>query len=130
MKKLLYLILGCIGMGMGAVGAILPVLPTFPFLMQAAFCFARSSEKLNCWFRNTKLYKDNLADFAAGRGMTMKAKIRIMVTVTLLMCIGFIVMGMSGILTGCILLGCIWVFHILYFIFGIKTIPSKEALPV
>ena len=130
MKKLLYLILGCIGMGMGAVGAILPVLPTFPFLMLAAFCFARSSEKLNCWFRNTKLYKDNLADFAAGRGMTMKAKIRIMVTVTLLMCIGFIVMGMSGILTGCILLGCIWVFHILYFIFGIKTIPSKEALPV
>lgn len=127
MKKLLYLIFGCFGVGMGAVGAMIPVVPTFPFLMLAAFCFARSSEKLDRWFKNTKLYKANLEDFAAGRGMTRKAKIRIMVTVTLLMSIGLIVMGMSGILTGCILLGCVWVFHIVYFLFGIKTIPATEA---
>jgi uncharacterized membrane protein YbaN (DUF454 family) len=129
MKKMLYLILGCVGVSMGAVGAMIPVLPTFPFLMLAALCFARSSEKLDHWFKNTKLYKANLEDFAAGRGMTMKAKTRIMVTVTLLMSVGFIVMGIKGIVTGCIVLGCIWVFHIIYFIFGIKTIPAKEAIP-
>ena len=127
MKKILYLILGCFGVGMGAVGAIIPVLPTFPFLMLAAFCFAGSSEKLDRWFKNTKLYQDNLADFMAGRGMTMNAKVRIMVTVTLLMSIGFILMGMSGIITGCVVLSCVWVFHIVYFLFGIKTIPAKEA---
>jgi uncharacterized membrane protein YbaN (DUF454 family) len=114
---------------MGAVGAIIPVLPTFPFLMLAAFCFARSSEKLDCWFKNTKLYKANLEDLAAGRGMTVKAKVRFMVTVTLLMSVGFLMMGMAGILTGCIILGCVWVFHIIYFIFGIKTIPATEAIP-
>ena len=119
---------GCFGVGMGAVGAIIPVLPTFPFLMLAAFCFARSSEKLNRWFKNTKLYQDNLADFMAGRGMTMKAKIRIMVAVTLLMSVGCILMGMSGIITGCVVLGCVWVFHIVYFLFGIQTIPAKEAI--
>ena len=129
MKKILYTILGCFGVGMGAVGAMIPVLPTFPFLMLAAFCFARSSEKLDRWFKNTKLYKANLEDLAAGRGMTMKAKICIMVTVTLLMSVGFIVMGIKGIVTGRIILGCIWVFHIIYFIFGIKTIPAKEAIP-
>lgn len=129
MKKILYMILGCFGVGMGAVGAIIPVLPTFPFLMLAAVCFAGSSEKLDGWFRNTKLYKDNLADFAAGRGMTMKAKVRIMVTVTLLMSIGFVVMGMSGILAGCAVLGCVWTFHIIYFMFGIKTIPATEVVP-
>ena len=128
MKKSLYMILGCFGVGMGAVGAIIPVLPTFPFLMLAAFCFARSSEKLDRWFRHTKLYKDNLADFVAGRGMTMKAKVRIMVTVTLLMSVGFVMMGMSGIVAGCVVLGCVWVFHIVYFLFGIKTIPAKEAI--
>lgn len=128
MKKILYTILGCFGLGMGAVGAIIPVLPTFPFLMVAAFCFARSSEKLDRWFKNTKLYKANLEDFASGRGMTRKAKIRIMVTVTLLMSFGFIVMGIKGIVTGCIILGCIWVFHIIYFVFGIKTIPTTEAI--
>ena len=41
--KLFYVILGCIGLGLGAVGAAVPLLPAFPFLMLAAFCFARSS---------------------------------------------------------------------------------------
>ena len=62
MKKVLYIILGCIGVGLGAVGAVVPMLPAFPFLMLATFCFARSSEKLDRWFKGTKLYQDNLAD--------------------------------------------------------------------
>ena len=127
MKKILYSILGCIGVTLGAVGAIVPMLPAFPFLMLAAFCFARSSKKLDRWFKNTKLYKDNLADFAAGKGMTKKTKIRIMVTVTLLMSIGFIMMGMKGIVTGCTVLCIVWVLHLVYFIFGIKTIPVTEV---
>ena len=65
MKKILYMILGCVGVGLGAVGAIVPMLPAFPFLMLAAFSFARSSEKLHNWFVGTKLYQDNLADFVA-----------------------------------------------------------------
>ena len=43
MKKILYMILGCVSVGLGAVGAMIPMLPAFPFLMLAAFCFARSS---------------------------------------------------------------------------------------
>ena len=126
MKRILYIILGCIGVGLGAVGAVVPMLPAFPFLMLAAFCFARSSEKLDRWFKGTKLYKDNLADYVAGRGMTVKTKIRIMITVTLLMSIGFIMMGLKGIVTGCIVLCCVWAFHIVYFIWGVKTIPATN----
>ena len=129
MKKILYIIHGCVGVGLAAVGAIIPMLPAFPFLMMATFCFARASEKLDRWFKNTKLYKDNLEDFVAGRGMTMKAKVRIMVTVTLLMSVGFVMMGLKGIVTGCIVLGCVRVVHIIYFIFGIKTISATEAIP-
>ncbi len=124
MKKILYVILGCIGVGLGAVGAVLPMLPAFPFLLLAAFCFGRSSEKLHNWFTNTKLYQDNLADFVAGRGMTKKAKIRIMVTVTVLMSIGFIMM--HAVPVGRIVLACVWLFHIVYFVFGIKTLPSTQ----
>ena len=126
MKRILYIILGSVGVGLGAIGAVVPMLPAFPFLMLAAFCFARSSEKLDRWFKGTKLYQDNLADYVAGRGMTWKTKIRIMITVTLLMSIGFIMMGIKGIVTGCIVLGCVWAFHIVYFIWGVKTIPAKE----
>ncbi|MBU3840359.1 MAG: YbaN family protein [Candidatus Ruminococcus intestinipullorum] len=130
MKKILYIILGCASVGLGAVGAIVPMLPAFPFLMLAAFCFARSSERLDSWFKNTKLYKDNLEDFVAGKGMTKRTKCRIMITVTLLMSIGFIMMGLKGIVTGCIALGCVWIFHLLYFLFGIKTIPTMEGSDV
>lgn len=129
-KKILWICLGCIGVGLGAVGAVVPMLPAFPFLLLAAFSFARSSEKLHTWFGGTKLYKDNLADYVAGKGMTMKTKVRIMITVTALMSIGFIMMGLKGIVTGCIVLGCVWLFHILYFIWGVKTIPAAEANPV
>ena len=127
MKKILYRMLGGIGLALGAVGAVIPMLPTVPFLMLAACCFAKTSPKLDRWFKGTRLYQENLADFANGKGMTKKAKVRIMVTVTLLMSVGFVMMGLKGIVTGCVVLGVVWLLHLLYFIFGIKTIPATEA---
>ena len=130
MKRILYVMIGCVCLALGALGTLIPVLPTVPFLMLAAFSFARSSEKLHRWFMGTRLYRDNLADFAAGRGMTRKTKVRIMITVTLLMSAGFIMMGLKGIVTGCVVLGCVWLLHAIYFIFGIKTIPAAEVATV
>lgn len=126
-KKIFWIVLGCIGVGLGAVGAVVPMLPAFPFLMLAAFSFARSSERLHTWFIGTKLYKDNLEDYVAGRGMTWKTKIRIMITVTLLMSVGFTMMALKSVVVGCIVLGCVWAFHIVYFIWGVKTIPAIKA---
>ena len=127
MKKTLYLLLGTLSLGLGAAGSLIPVLPTVPFLMLAAFCFARSSERLDRWFKNTRLYQDNLADFVAGKGMTRQAKCRIMLTVTLLMSVGLVMMGLKGIITGCVVLGLVWIFHVVYFVFGVKTISAKEV---
>lgn len=125
MKKVLYVILGCFGLALGAVGAVLPLLPAFPFLMLAAYCFARSSQRLHHWFTSTKLYKNNLESFVKGRGMTWGTKIRIMVTVTLVMSIGFFMM--ENVPVGRIILGCVWLFHILFFLFGIKTLSPAQA---
>ena len=130
LKKILFIMLGCIGVGLGAVGAVVPMLPAFPFLLLAAFSFAKSSERLHHWFINTKLYKNNLEDYVAGRGMTWATKLRIMVTVTVLMSIGFTMMALKSVVVGCIVLACVWVFHILYFIFGVKTIPAEQKKPV
>ena len=123
-KKVLFIILGCIGLGLGAVGAVLPLMPAFPFLLLATFCFAKSSEKLNNWFIGTKLYKNNLENYIKGKGMTWKTKIRIMVMVTLLMSVGFIMM--SRVPVGRIILACVWLFHIIYFVFGVKTIKTES----
>lgn len=124
-KKALYIVIGMIGLGLGAVGAVLPLLPTFPFLLLAAFCFAKSSERLHTWFIGTKLYKDNLESYVAGKGMTRKTKVRIMVTVTILMSIGFIMM--HAVTVGRIVLLVVWLFHVVYFTFGVKTIPPQNT---
>lgn len=124
-KKIIYLILGFIGLGLGAVGAVIPLIPAFPFLLLALYGFGKSSEKLHIWFTSTKLYKNNLESYAKGEGMTKATKIKIMITVTILMTIGFIMMHKVPI--GRIVLSIIWLFHILYFWFRVKTInPATE----
>jgi len=124
-KKIIYIVIGCIGAGLGTIGTVLPMLPTFPFLLLAAYCFAKSSKKLNDWFVNTKLYKDNLESYVEGKGMTKKTKLRIMATVTLLMSIGFIMMHRVPV--GQIALFGVWVFHMVYFIFGVKTLEEVKV---
>lgn len=125
-KKMLYAGLGCVGVALGALGAAVPLLPAFPFLLLAAFCFAKSSERLHNWFIGTKLYKNNLESYVKGRGMTWKTKIRIMVMVTLTMAVGFLMMGRVPV--GRIILACVWVFHIFYFVFGVKTLAPDSSL--
>lgn len=122
LKKILYVILGCIGIALGALGAVLPLLPAFPFLLLAAFCFARSFQRLHNWYTGTKLYKNNLESYIKGKGMTRKTKIKIMVLVTLLMSVGFTMMHQVPV--GRVVLACVWLFHVLYFMLGVKTIKA------
>lgn len=123
-KKIVYLILGFIGLGLGAVGAALPFLPAFPFLLMAAVCFGKSSERLDTWFKGTKLYKNNIEDYFKGQGMTRKAKIRVMMIVTVVMTISFIAMRATTV--GRIVLTVVWLFHIWYFTFRVKTKVAVE----
>lgn len=125
-KKGIYTALGFVGVGLGAVGAVVPLIPAFPFLLLAVICFGKSSERLHTWFIGTKLYKDNLESYMKGKGMTWRAKIRIMTIVTLTMAVGFIMM--KNVPIGRIVLACVWVFHILYFCFGIKNLSEAEFI--
>lgn len=122
LKKTGWIVLGLVGLSLGAAGAVLPVLPCVPFLLLAAVGFSKGSRKLHEWFVHTKLYKENLEDYVAGRGMTRKTKIRIMIVTTLLMMVGFLMMGAKGILVGCVVLVGIWILHLAYFCFFVKTI--------
>lgn len=124
LKKAVYVTAGYIGVGLGALGAVLPLLPAFPFLMLAAFCFGKSSARLHNRFVGTKLYQNNLESFVKGEGMTWKTKLRVILIVTATMSFGFIMM--SRVPLGRIVLALLWLFHIAYFVFFVKTIPSEK----
>ena len=123
-KRITFVGLGCVSLALAVIGVVLPILPTVPFLALAAFCFAKSSDRLNNWLINTKFYQNNLADFKAGKGMTVKTKTRILVTVTLVMAVGLIAMLMKGVIVGSIILSVVWLGHIYYFGFKVKTLEE------
>ena len=118
LRKAIYIILGCIGLILGAVGVLVPMLPAFPFLLLAAFGFARGSERLHSWFISTRLYKNNLETYVRGQGMTRRTKHRIIASVTVLILISMSILAICELYWVWSILIAVWAFHILsYFLF-------------
>lgn len=110
---------GLISFGLGALGAILPLIPTTPFILLAAFCFARSSQKLDAWFHSTKLYKTVFEGLLTRKAMTVSAKVKLLAPITALLAISFILM--EAVPVGRAVVAVIFIGHIVYFGFVVKT---------
>lgn len=125
LKRLVFLIIGCVSLGLGCVGIVLPILPTVPFFLLTVFCFSQSSQKLHDWFVHTELYHKHLESFVQKKGMPARTKAAILTSVTILMAIGFILMARKAIWVPCVILAVIWVCHLVYFLFGVKTLRPE-----
>ena len=73
--RLLLLIAGTICLGLGLIGIILPILPTTPFLLLAAACYARSSKRFYHWLINNKWFGSYIKNYREGKGIPLKGKI-------------------------------------------------------
>lgn len=72
-----YLVLGCgwTSFALGLVGVLVPVWPTTPFMLLAAACFMRSSERLHRWLVEHPRYGHHIRDYLEGKGLRLRAKI-------------------------------------------------------
>lgn len=76
-KKSLWTMLGGLGLGLGALGIALPMLPSTPFILLAAFAFARGSPRLDRWMRSNPYISVRLERFRSGKGLSARDKIGI-----------------------------------------------------
>ena len=76
MLRIFLTIAGILSLAAGVVGIFLPLLPTTPFILLAAFCFARSSERLHQWLLNHPKLGLMLSNWEQHRGMEAKHKKR------------------------------------------------------
>lgn len=75
MVRISWLIAGCISVCFGLIGIIIPGLPTTVFMLIAAACFYRSSQRFYDWVISNRLFGIHVKNYREGKGMPKRAKV-------------------------------------------------------
>ena len=73
-KKVLWTTVGLISLGMAYIGVVTPGIPYSPFVVFAAYCFSKGSERLHKWIYNHKLFGPFLTNWSEKRVFPQKMK--------------------------------------------------------
>ncbi|MFW6056662.1 MAG: YbaN family protein [Chloroflexota bacterium] len=74
LKRAFFVVAGSVLVGIGVIGIVVPLLPTTPFLLLAAICYAKSSQRLHRALLTNRFLGSYISNYIAGRGMTRRAK--------------------------------------------------------
>jgi len=106
--------------GLGLIGIFIPLLPTTPFLMLAAACYARSSKRFYDWLMNNRWFGRYLKNYREGRGISSKAKL---ISISLL----WLTMALSGVIVNLLLVWVVLIVIAALVTFHISTIPTMRV---
>lgn len=127
MKKIVNIVLIGLGFfftGLGAVGIILPLLPSTPFFILAVLCFAKGSTRFHDWFMGTRLYKKYVEPAVTKKEMGKAPKRKALGMLCLIFTVSFVLVPFWH---ARLAIAVVAAFHIYYFIFKIKTVPEKNS---
>ncbi len=123
-KKVVFVSVGCLCAALGIAGAFLPVLPTTPLLLAAAFLFSRSSQRLNNWLIKTKVYKAYVEPINSGEGIPLCKKASILGVSYVVMAISAFAVARPSVW---VILGCVALFLFWLIGFHVPTASAKGA---
>ena len=121
--RVLYIAGGFISCGLGTAGIFLPVLPTVPFYLLAAYCFAKGSPKHEQWLRGTRIFKKRVYFFEKYKVMTLRSMISMLICVSLVL--AFTSLFADNIAVS-IALPLLSICKYLYFILKVKPVTKAE----
>ncbi len=75
MKRAAWLTIGLAALALGALGVVLPLLPTTPFVLVSAYAFARSSDRLQAWLLRHRVFGPLIVDWQRYGAISRPAKI-------------------------------------------------------
>ena len=75
LKRYLFVVLGTLFLAIGIVGVFTPVLPTTPFLLLAAACYLRSSQRFHRWLLHNRVFGSYIRNYTEGRGIPLRLKL-------------------------------------------------------
>ncbi len=85
-RRFLLMVAGTISLGLGILGIPLPLLPTTPFLLLSAYCYARSSERFYYWLINHRIFGKHIRNYREHRGTTLRVKTWALILLWLSIC--------------------------------------------
>ena len=122
--RLLYLVTGLASLAIGVVGILLPLVPTTPLILLAAYCFARSSRRLHGWLVGHPRFGRYISDFESGRGIPRRAKVMAIVLSAAAFAYGFYIV--AGNLVAVIVLALVAVWPMVTLLRVPSYVPSGE----
>ncbi|PKK89272.1 MAG: DUF454 domain-containing protein [Candidatus Wallbacteria bacterium HGW-Wallbacteria-1] len=73
-RKYFLIAVGFCSLALGILGIFLPLLPTTPFLLLSAYCFARSSDRAYQWLMNNRWFGEYIRNYQQGKGISLRHK--------------------------------------------------------
>lgn len=122
-KQTAYFCLGWICVALGAIGVVLPLLPTTPFILLAAYAFSKSSKRFHDWLLNHRVFGPLVRDWQQNGVIRLPAKILATVSIVLMLSLSFyfVALPLHVVSIICISVGCVMVF-----IWSRPSLPKQE----
>ena len=122
MLKSVYVGIGTFSLGIGIIGIVVPLLPTTPFLLLSAACYAKGSERMYQWFINIRWIGKAIKNYHEGNGISIKGKIISIIFLWLTILVSMSLMHPNTVVQVLLLIIAI---SVTYHIISLKTMKNE-----